>query len=99
MHYEIKVSDSGDITRHEWSTEGYRLIMIARPGADTMFSINSPDDSADIMVDNFDEERKLSVSWAAIGTVTPERAAQFAEGVNAAVRVAGEFQQIVNSLK
>ena len=99
MHYEIKVSDSGDITRHEWSTEGYRLIMIARPGADTMFSINSPDDSADIMVDNFDEERKLSVSWAAIGAVTPERAAQFAEGVNAAVLVAGEFQQIVNSLK
>lgn len=99
MHYEIKVSDSGDITRHEWSAEGYRLIMIARPGADTMFSINSPDDSADIMVDNFDEERKLSVSWAAIGAVTPERAAQFAEGVNAAVRVAGEFQQIVNSLK
>ena len=99
MHYEIKVSDSGESARHEWSTEGYRLIMIARPGADAMFSINSPDDSADIMVDNFDEERTLSVAWAAIGSVTPERAAQFAEGINTAVRVAGEFQQIVTSLK
>ena len=99
MNYEIKVSDSGDITRHEWSTEGYRLIMIARPGADTMFSIDSPDGSADIVVDNFDEERTLSISWAAIGAVTPERAAQFAESVNTAVRVAGEFQQIVTSLK
>lgn len=98
MHYEIKVSDSGDITCHEWSTEGYKLIMIARPGADVMFSINSPDDAADIMVDNFDEDRTLSVSWAAIGAVTPERAAQFAEGINAAVRIAGEFQQIVTSL-
>lgn len=99
MNYEIKVSDSRDVTRHEWSTEGYRLIMIARPGADTMFSINSPDDSADIMVDNFDAERTLSVAWAAIGSVTPERAAEFAESINTAVRVAGEFQQIVNSLK
>ena len=99
MNYEIKVSDSGEITRHEWSTEGYRLIMIARPGADAMFSISSPDGSADIMVDNFDKERTLSVSWAAIGAVTPERASQFAEGINTAVRVTGEFQQIVASLK
>ena len=99
MHYEIKVSDSGEHARHEWSTEGYRLIMIARPGADAMFSINSPDDSADIMVDNFDAERTLSVAWAAIGSVTPERAAEFAESINTAVRVAGEFQQIVTSLK
>ena len=99
MNYEIKVSASGEITRHEWSTEGYRLIMIARPGADAMFSISSPDDYADIMVDNFDEERTLSVSWAAIGSVTPERAAEFAEGIHTAVRVAGEFQQIVTSLK
>jgi len=63
MNYEIKVSDSGEITRHEWSTEGYRLVMIARPGAEALFYINSPADSADIMVDNFDEERTLSVSW------------------------------------
>ena len=99
MNYEIKISESGEIARHEWSTEGYRLVMIARPGAEAMFSINSPADSADIMVDNFDEERKLSISWAAIGSVTPEAAAEFAESINTAVRIAGEFQKIVNSFK
>ena len=99
MNYEIKVSDSGEITRHEWSTEGYRLVMIARPGAEALFYINSPADSADIMVDNFDEERTLSVSWAAIGSVTPERAAEFAESINTAVRIVGEFQKIVDSFK
>lgn len=99
MNYEIKISDSGNITRHEWSTEGYQLAMIARPDSDAMFQIISPADSADIMVDNFDEERKLSVSWAAIGSVTPERAAEFAESINTTVRIAGEFQKIVNSFK
>ena len=99
MNYEIKVSASGEITRHEWSTEGYKLIMIARPDDEAMFSIDSPADSADIMVDNFDDERKLSISWAAIGSVTPEAAAGFAESINTAVRIAGEFQKIVNSFK
>ena len=99
MNYEIKISESGEIARHEWSTEGYRLVMIARPGAEAMFSINSPADSADIMVDNFDEERKLSISWAAIGSVTPERAAEFAESINTAVRISSEFQKIVDSFK
>ena len=99
MNYEIKISESGEITRHEWSAEGYRLVMIARPGAEAMFSINSPADSADIMVDNFDEERKLSISWAAIGSVTPEAAAEFAGSINTAIRIAGEFQKIVDSFK
>lgn len=99
MNYEIKVSDSGEITRHEWSTEGYRLVMIARPGADAMFSINSPDNAAEIMVDNFFEERKLSVSWASYGAVTPEAAAEFAESINTAVRISSEFQKIVDSFK
>lgn len=99
MNYEIKISASGEITRHEWSAEGYKLIMIARPDAEAMFSISSPADSADIMVDNFDEERKLSVSWAAIGSVTPEAAAEFAGSINTAVRIAGEFQKIVDSFK
>ena len=99
MNYEIKISPSGEITRHEWSTEGYKLIMIARPDAEAMFSIDSPDNSAEIMVDNFFEERKLSVSWASYGDVTPERAAEFAESINTAVRIAGEFQKIVNSFK
>lgn len=99
MNYEIKISESGEITRHEWSTEGYLLAMIARSDSDAMFYISSPADSAEVMIDNFDEERKLSVSWAAIGSVAPERAAQFAESINVAVRVAGEFQKIVNSFK
>lgn len=99
MNYEIKISESGEITRHEWSTEGYQLVMIARPDVDAMFYISSPEDAADIMVDNFDEKRTLSVAWAAIGSVTPERATEFAESINTAVRVAGEFQKIVDSLK
>jgi len=99
MNYEIKISESGNITRHEWSTEGYQLAMIARPDSDAMFQIISPADSAEIMVDNFDEERKLSVSWASYGDVTPERAAEFAESINTAVRIAGEFQKIVDSFK
>ena len=99
MNYEIKISESGEIARHEWSTEGYRLVMIARPDSDAMFSISSPDNAAEIMVDNFDEERKLSVTWASFGSVTPEAAAEFAESINVSVRVAGEFQKIVNSFK
>src|SRR5690625_4463105 len=99
MNYEIKVSESGEITRHEWSTEGYKLIMIARPGAEAMFSIDSPDSAADIMVDNFDEERKLSISWASLGDVSPAEAAQFAASINTTVRIAGEFQKIVDSFK
>ena len=99
MNYEIKISASGEITRHEWSTEGYKLIMIARPDDEAMFSIDSPADSAEIMVDNFDEERKLSVSWASLGDVSPAEAALFAASINTAVRVAGEFQKIVDSFK
>ena len=99
MNYEIKISASGEITRHEWSTEGYKLIMIARPDAEAMFSIDSPADSAEIMVDNFDEERKLSVSWASLGDVSLAAAAQFAVSINTAVRIAGEFQKIVDSFK
>lgn len=99
MNYEIKISESGDITRHEWSAEGYRLVMIARPDAEAMFSIDSPDNAAEIMVDNFFEERKLSVSWASLGDVSPAEASQFAASINTAVRIAGEFQKIVNSFK
>ena len=99
MNYEIKISESGEITRHEWSTEGYKLVMVARTDTSAMFVIDSPDGAAEIMVDNFYEERKLSVSWASHGSVTPERAAEFAESINTAVRIAGEFQKIVDSFK
>ena len=99
MNYEIKINESGNAARHEWSTEGYKLVMITRPDAEAMFAISSPDDSAEIMVNNFQEERKLSVSWASYGSVTPERAAEFAESINTAVRIAGEFQKIVDSFK
>ena len=99
MNYEIKISESGNAARHEWSTEGYQLAMLTRPDSDVMFQIISPNDSAEIMVDNFCEERKLNVSWASYGAVTPERAAEFAESINTAVRIAGEFQKIVNSFK
>ena len=99
MKNEIKISKSGETTIHKWSTEGYQLQMIVRKGADAMWSITSPANAAAITVDNFDEERPVGVSWAEVDTVTLEAAAEFAESIKTAVRIAGEFQMIVDTYK
>lgn len=99
MKREIKISKSGETTIHKWSTEGYQLEMIVRKGLDVMWSVTSPANAAIITVDNFDEERPVGVSWAEVDTVTLEAAAEFAESIKTAVRIAGEFQKLVDTYK
>lgn len=97
MRYEIEINKTAKGVRHEWSTEGYKLSMLSRPDADNMFWIGSPTNAPDIVIDNFDKERKLEIVGTS-GEAAPWDDAQFAE-TNIAVRIASEFQKIVDSFK
>lgn len=99
MKHEIDINWSGETIIHKWNIEGYQLQMIVPKGADVMWSITSPANAAIITVNNFDEERPVGVSWAEVDTVTLEAAAEFAESIKTAVRIAGEFQMIVDTYK
>ena len=99
MKHEIDINWSGETIIHKWNIEGYQLQMIVPKGADVMWSITSPANAAIITVDNFDEDRPVGVSWAEVDTVTLEAAAEFAESIKTAVRIAGEFQMIVDTYK
>ena len=99
MKYEIKISKSGKITRLEWHTEGYQLAMITRADAEAMFVVSSPESAVSLLIDNFDDDRRVEVVWVSTGAVAPEEATQFAENINAAARVAGEFNKIMNAFK
>lgn len=99
MKHEIDINWSGETIIHKWNIEGYQLQMIVPKGADVMWSITSPANAAIITVNNFDEDRPVGVSWAEVDTVTLEAAAEFAESIKTAVRIAGEFQMIVDTYK
>lgn len=99
MEYNIKVSDSGEITRHEWSIEGYQLMMVTRADSEPMFTVSSPTNTISIVIDNFDDERRVEIEWAPIGATFLANATEFAENIHAAVRIAGDFQKIVDSFK
>lgn len=99
MEYKIKVSDSGELTRHEWSTDGYQLMMVTHADSEPMFTVSSPTNTISIVIDNFDNERRVEIDWAPIGVTSLETATEFAENINEAVRVAGDFQKIVDCFK
>lgn len=99
MKHEMTLSKSGETSIHKWSAEGYQLQMIVRKGLDVMWSVTSPANAAVITVDNFDEGRPVGVSWAEVDTVTLEAAVEFAESIKTAVRIAGEFQKLVDTYK
>lgn len=99
MKHEMTLSKSGETSIHKWSAEGYQLQMIVPKGGDVMWSITSPDNAAVITVDNFDEDRPVGVCWAEVDTVAPEAALEFAESIKTAVRIAGEFQKLVDTYR
>lgn len=99
MKHEMTLSKSGETSIHKWNTEGYQLEMIVHKGGDVMWNVTSPSNAAIITVNNFDEERPVGVSWAEVDTVALEAAEEFAESIKTAVRIAGEFQKLVDTYK
>lgn len=96
MDYDIKVSDSGKITCHEWNKEGYQLMMIAQADVQPVFTITSPLATVKMTIDNFDDERKIDI-WLATTDDDSEAAKRVEEGMTA-IRIMNVFQDIVDSL-
>lgn len=99
MKHEMTLSKSGETSIHTWSTEGYQLQMIVPKGGDVMWNVSSPANAAVITVNNFDEDRPVGVAWTEVDTVAPEAALEFAESIKTAVRIAGEFQKLVDTYR
>lgn len=96
INYNIKTSDNGT-ARHNWEKGGYELVIILRPGNDTLFQVDSQDNDIELGLDGMADEPVIKINLASAGVVDPTAAVEFAAQVQKAAETANQFQQIINS--
>ena len=98
MH-TITRNEEKNITRHDWTLDGYTLTIIKYEDRSNRITIAAPMDAPALCVDDFREDPAVEVNWSAIGNVTGDEARKYAAKIVAAADIAETFQGIIDGMK
>ena len=99
MNYTITRNEEKNITRHDWTLDGYTLTVAKYENRSNLITIKAPLDAPELCVDDFREAPVVEVNWSAIGSVSGDEARDYAAKIVEAAEVADQFQDIIDLLK
>ena len=99
MNYTTTRNEEKNITRHDWTLDGYTLTIIKYEDRSNRITIAAPLDAPDLCVDDFREDPAVEVNWSAIGNVNGDEARKYAAKIVAAADIAETFQGIIDGMK
>lgn len=99
MNYTTTRNEEKNITRHDWTLNGYTLTVAKYENRSNLITIKAPLDAPELCVDDFREAPVVEVNWSAIGSVNSDEARDYAAKIVAAAEVADRFQDIIDLLK
>ena len=99
MNYTTTRNEEKNITRHDWTFDGYTLTIIKYENRSNRITIKAPLDAPELCVDDFREAPAVEVNWSAIGSVSGDEARDYAAKIVEAAEVADQFQDIIDLLK
>ena len=99
MNYTTTRNEEKNITRHDWTLDGYTLTVAKYENRSNLITIKAPLDAPELCVDDFREAPVVEVNWSAIGSVNSDEARDYAAKFVAAAEVADQFQDIIDLLK
>ena len=99
MNYTTTRNEEKNITRHDWTLDGYTLTVIKYENRSNRITIKAPLDAPELCVDDFREDPAVEVNWSAIGNVTGDEARKYAAKIVAAADIAETFQGIIDGMK
>ena len=99
MNYTTTRNEEKNITRHDWTLDGYTLTIIKYEDRSNRITIKAPLDAPELHVDDFREDPKVEVNWSAIGNVNGDEARDYAAKIVAAADIAETFQGITDGMK
>ena len=88
-----------NITRHDWTLDGYAITIIKYEDRSNRITIKAPLDAPELCVDDFREDPAVEVNWSAIGNVNGDEARKYAAKIVAAADIAETFQGIIDGMK
>ena len=92
-------NEEKNITRHDWTLDGYTLTIIKYENRSNRITIKAPLDAPELCVDDFREDPVVEVNWSAIGNVNGDEARKYASKIVAAAGIAETFQDIIDGMK
>ena len=99
INYTIARNEEKNITRHDWTLDGYTLTIVKYEDRSSRISIAAPMGAPELHVDDFREDPAVEVNWSAIGSVSGDEARDYAAKIVEAAEVADQFQDIIDLLK
>ena len=99
MNYTTTRNEEKNITRHDWTLDGYTLTVAKYENRSNLITIKAPLDAPELYVDDFREAPVVEVNWSAIGSVNSDEARDYAAKIVEAAEVADQFQDIIDLLK
>ena len=99
INYNITRSEEKNITRHDWTLDGYTLTIIKYEDRYDRITIAAPTGAPELHVDDFREEPAVEVNWSAIGSVGSDEARDYAAKIAEAADIADTFQHIIDGMK
>lgn len=99
MNYTTTRNEEKNITRHDWTLNGYTLTVAKYENRSNLITIKAPLDAPELCVDDFREAPVVEVNWSAIGSVNSDEARDYAAKIVEAAEVADQFQDIIDLLK
>ncbi|WP_300908334.1 hypothetical protein [Corynebacterium stationis] len=99
MNYITTRNEEKNITRHDWTLDGYTLTIIKYEDRSNRITIKPPLDAPELCVDDFREDPAVEVNWSAIGNVNGDKARKYAAKIVAAANIAETFQGIIEGMK
>ena len=99
MNYTTTRNEEKNITRHDWTLDGYTLTIIKYEDRSNRITIKAPLDAPELWVDDFREDPVVDVNWSAIGNVNSDEARKYAAKIVAAASIAETFQGIIDGMK
>lgn len=99
MNYTTTHNEEKNITRHDWTLDGYTLTIIKYEDRSNRITIKAPLNAPELCVDDFREDPAVEVNWSAIGNVNGGEARKYAAKIVAAANIAETFQGIIDGMK
>lgn len=99
MNYTTTRNEEKNITRHDWTLDGYTLTIIKYEERSNRITIKAPLDAPELCVDDFREDPAVEVNWSAIGNVNCDEAREYAAKIVTAASIADTFQGIIDGMK
>ena len=99
INYTITRNEEKNITRHDWTLDGYTLTIIKYEDRSSRISIAAPMGAPELHVDDFREDPAVEVNWSALGSVSGDEARDYAAKIVEAADIADTFQCIIDGMK